>query len=87
MVEIPTGQKGESMYTNFDDMPMMLSVPQAAEVLGISAVSLYKLIRNDTASRLLLWAGAKVFQRNNSRLGLIATAPDNNCLDIENRLW
>ncbi len=35
------------MYTNFDDMPMMLSVPQAAEVLGISAVSLYKLIRND----------------------------------------
>lgn len=31
------------MYTNFDDMPMMLSVPQAAEVLGISEVSLYKL--------------------------------------------
>ena len=49
MVEIPTGQKGESMYTNFDDMPMMLSVPQAAEVLGISAVSLYKLIRNDNS--------------------------------------
>lgn len=49
MVEIPTGQKGESMYTSFDDMPMMLSVPQAAEVLGISAVSLYKLIRNDNS--------------------------------------
>ena len=49
MVEIPTGQKGESMYTNFDDMPMMLSVPQAAQVLGISAVSLYKLIRNDNS--------------------------------------
>ena len=37
------------MYTNFDDMPMMLSVPQAAEALGISAVSLYKLIRNDNS--------------------------------------
>ena len=37
------------MYTNFDDMPMMLSVPQVAEVLGISAVSLYKLIRNDNS--------------------------------------
>ena len=49
MVEISTGQKGEGMYTNFDDMPMMLSVPQAAEVLGISAVSLYKLIRNDNS--------------------------------------
>ena len=37
------------MYTNFDDMPMMISVPQAAEVLGISDVSLYKLIRNDNS--------------------------------------
>lgn len=37
------------MYKNFDDMPVMLSVPEAAEVLGISAVSLYKLIRNDNS--------------------------------------
>lgn len=35
------------MYKNFDEMPVMLSVPEAAEVLGISAVSLYKMIRND----------------------------------------
>lgn len=27
----------------------MLSVPEAAEVLGISAVSLYKLIRDDNS--------------------------------------
>lgn len=32
------------MYKDFDDMPVMLSVAQAAEVLGISSVSLYKLI-------------------------------------------
>ena len=35
------------MYKNFDDMPVMLSVVQAAEVLGISSVSLYKLIDKD----------------------------------------
>ena len=35
------------MYKNFDEIPVMLSVPEAAEVLGISAVSLYKMIRND----------------------------------------
>ena len=41
--------KGENMYKNFDEMPVMLSVPEAAEVLGISAVSLYKLIRDDNS--------------------------------------
>ena len=35
------------MYKNFDEMPVMLSVNQAAEVLGISNVSLYKLIEKD----------------------------------------
>lgn len=43
------GQKGEKVYKDFDEMPVMLSVPEAAEVLGISAVSLYKLIRNDNS--------------------------------------
>lgn len=37
----------ESKYKSFDELPLMLSVPEAAEVLGISAVSLYKLIRTD----------------------------------------
>lgn len=59
MVEIPTGQEGESMYTNFDDMPMMLSVPQAAEVLGISDVSLYKLIRNDNSFPVVIMGRRK----------------------------
>lgn len=39
----------ESKYKSFDELPLMLSVPEAAEVLGISAVSLYKLIRNDNS--------------------------------------
>ena len=37
----------ESKYKSFDELPLMLSVPEAAEVLGIYAVSLYKLIRDD----------------------------------------
>ncbi|MBR1763593.1 MAG: helix-turn-helix domain-containing protein [Eubacterium sp.] len=35
------------MYTNFDEMPVTLSVEQAAEALSISTVSLYKLIKKD----------------------------------------
>ena len=35
------------MYTNFDEMPVTLSVEQAADALSISAVSLYKLIKKD----------------------------------------
>ena len=39
----------ESKYKSFDELPLMLSVPEAAEALGISAVSLYKLIRDDNS--------------------------------------
>lgn len=35
------------IYKNFEEVPVFMTVPQAAEVLGISAVSLYKLIQND----------------------------------------
>jgi predicted DNA-binding transcriptional regulator AlpA len=35
------------IYNNFEDVPIIMSVPQTAEILGISAVSLYKLIQND----------------------------------------
>ena len=35
------------MYKSFDEMPVMLSVPQTAEVLGISRVSVYKLVKTD----------------------------------------
>lgn len=38
---------GDKVYKNFDEMPVMLSVNQTADVLGISNVSLYKLIEKD----------------------------------------
>ena len=43
------------MYKNFDEMPVMLSVNQVAEVLGISNVSLYKLIEKINHSPLFSW--------------------------------
>ncbi|MBR2133856.1 MAG: helix-turn-helix domain-containing protein [Eubacterium sp.] len=36
------------MFTSFDEMPVTLSVEQAAEALSISTVSLYKLIKKDS---------------------------------------
>ena len=35
------------MFTSFEEMPVTLSVGQAAEALSISTVSLYKLIKKD----------------------------------------
>ena len=35
------------MFTSFEEMPVTLSVDQAAEALSISTVSLYKLIKKD----------------------------------------
>lgn len=35
------------IYNNFEDIPVVMSVPQASEILGISTVSLYKLIQKD----------------------------------------
>ena len=36
------------MFTSFEEMPVTLSVEQAAEVLSIAPVSLYKLIKKDS---------------------------------------
>ncbi len=41
------------MYKNFDEMPLMLSVTEAANVLGIAPTSLYKLIENDSTFPVL----------------------------------
>jgi len=35
------------MYKNFDELPLMLSVIQVAEVLGISKTSAYELVHSD----------------------------------------
>ena len=34
-------------YTNYDDLPLMLSVPDVASVLGISRAGAYELVRRD----------------------------------------
>ena len=37
----------KSKYTNYDDLPLMLSVPDVASVLGISRAGAYELVRRD----------------------------------------
>ncbi len=37
-----------SKYTNYNDLPLMLSVPNVASVLGISRAGAYELVRSDS---------------------------------------
>ena len=37
----------KTKYTNCDDLPLMLSVPDVASVLGISRAGAYELVRSD----------------------------------------
>ena len=37
----------KTKYTNYDDLPLMLSVPDVASVLGISRAVAYELVRSD----------------------------------------
>ena len=37
----------KSKYTNYDDLPLILSVPDVASVLGISRAGAYELVRSD----------------------------------------
>lgn len=46
-------------YKSFDEMPVFITVPKAAEVLGISAVSLYKLIETDKSFPVLIMGRRK----------------------------
>ena len=36
----------ESKYRSYDDLPLMLSAPEVAEVLGISRAGAYNLVRS-----------------------------------------
>ncbi len=37
----------KSKYTSYNDLPLMLSVPDVASVLGISRAGAYELVRSD----------------------------------------
>ena len=36
----------ESKYRSYDDLPLMLSAPEVAEVLGLSGAGAYDLVRS-----------------------------------------
>ena len=44
----------ESKYKTYDDLPLMLSAPEVAEVLGISRAGAYDLVRSDGVPHLKL---------------------------------
>ena len=50
----------KSKYTTYDALPLMLSVPDVASVLGISRAGAYELVRSDgfpslrTGSRIVV---------------------------------
>ena len=37
----------QTAYKSYDELPLMLSVPEVAEVLGISRAGAYELVRSD----------------------------------------
>lgn len=37
----------KTQYTSYDQLPLMLSVPEVAVVLGISRAGAYELVRSD----------------------------------------
>ncbi len=67
-------------------MPVMLSVNQSAEVLGISNVSLYKLIEKDKSFPVFSQTEENPFQKNNLRNGLMKNLKDNYPA-VEKGLW
>ena len=39
-------------YRNFSDLPLMLSVPEVAKVLGISRAGAYELVHSDSFPKI-----------------------------------
>ena len=37
----------QTVYKSYDELPLMLSVPEVASVLGISRAGAYELVRNN----------------------------------------
>ena len=46
---INLNERSKMKYHNFEEMPMFITIPQTAELLGVSAPSLYKLISEDAS--------------------------------------
>ena len=44
----------EVKFTSYDELPLMLSVPQVADVLGIGRASAYELVRSDGFPTLII---------------------------------
>lgn len=64
----------DNIYKNFDELPMFISVPQVAEILGISSVSLYKLIQTDKTFPVVIMGRRKSIPKEQLKIWV-----DDNC--------
>lgn len=62
------------MYKNIDELPMMMSVTEAADALGVSSVSLYKLIEKDKSFPVVTIGRRKVIPKEQLKSWI-----DDNC--------
>ena len=61
----------KTKYTNYDDLPLMLSVPDVASVLGISRAGAYELVRSDGFPSLRI--GSRIVIPKEKFIGWIST--------------
>ena len=61
----------KTKYTNYDDLPLMLSVPDVASVLGISRAGAYELVRSDGFPALRI--GSRIVVPKEKFIGWINT--------------
>lgn len=75
----------ESKYKSFDELPLMLSVVQVAEVFGISKTSAYEL--SHTKSFPSMSVGGRIIYLEINLLNGLICRLRNNYLDIHCVLW
>lgn len=61
----------KTQYTSYDQLPLMLSVPEVAAVLGISRAGAYELVRSDGFPALKI--GSRIVVSKEKFLGWIDT--------------
>lgn len=75
----------ESKYKSFDELPLMLSIVQVAEVLGISKTSAYEL--SHTKSFPSMTVGGRIMYLEINLLNGLICKLRNNYLDKHCLLW
>ena len=66
----------QTVYKSYDELPLMLSVPEVATVLGISRAGTYELVRSDGFPALKI--GSRIVVPKEKFIGWINTQASGN---------